>query len=195
MNSRLNQSLTLFELLIAIVLLSLMVLGFASIDLFSRHHVLTSERRAQVQNEVSFVLEHMAKNLSQAIGSSSNPGIDVDMPNRRIRVRWDRNSNGRPDDNGPNDWIVYIYNPGTREIGYNESYSPPPGWPATTWVVISNRIITPFTINYIPGNNYVDIDPLTACWDPASTTWSCGAPDNPTVTMRTRIKMPSVSTN
>jgi hypothetical protein len=165
-----------------------MVLGFASIDLFSRHQVLTANRRAQVQNEVSFVLEHMSKEISRAIGDANQIPVTIDTPAgpnppwRKIRVWIDSNPNAIRDTNDVE--IAYEWNRNNRRVRYWPDYTGPSD-------VISNRV-TNFDVSQT--DNYVSVE-LTACWDPASTTWSCGASDNPSVTMRTRIMMPSVSTH
>lgn len=67
--------LSLIELLVSMILMSLVVLGFFSIDLFSRHHVISSDRRAKVQNEVSYAIEYMSKYVQQSIGDFNNPPI------------------------------------------------------------------------------------------------------------------------
>lgn len=188
MNPRLNRSITLMELLIAIVLMTLMVLSFASIDLYSRYHVFTADRRAKVQNEASIVLEHMAKEISKAIGDTIQLPVTIETaggPNpvwRRIKAWIDSNQNAIRDISDIE--TAYQWNRGDSRVRYWPDYTGPNE-------VISNRI-TDFNISQT--DNYVFVQ-LTACWDPTSTTWSCGTSDNPTVTMRIHIKMPSVSTN
>jgi len=70
---------TLIELLISIVLLSLIVLGFASINVFSRYHVITSDRRAKLQNEVSYCMEHMTRNISMAFGNTEIDPVNSEV--------------------------------------------------------------------------------------------------------------------
>jgi len=48
MKHYLKKSITILELLVALSLLTVMVLGFSSMDMFGRYHVLTSDKRAQV---------------------------------------------------------------------------------------------------------------------------------------------------
>lgn len=67
--------LTLIELMIAIVLMGMLVLGFYSIDLFSRYHVISSDKRAKLQNEISYAIEHMSKYVQQANGNLSRNAI------------------------------------------------------------------------------------------------------------------------
>ena len=64
-------AITLLELIIAITLLGVIVIGFSSIELFSRSQVLSTDRKTQVQNEVSYALEHMSRNVLQGVGDSA----------------------------------------------------------------------------------------------------------------------------
>ncbi len=195
-----SKSITLIELLIAIVLLSVVVLSFISIDLFSRYHVLTSDRRAKLQNEVSLALEHMTKQISRAVGNRVIPGqdpiiLDNIAGDSAIEIHVDSNSDGQADN-----WIAYRFhtnpNPESPQIWYCPTCTNFPCTacdPAWGSDIIARRINV-FEPTLDPAvNNLVNIN-IAACWDPASAA-TCGSPDNPNVTMRTCIKMPSVSTN
>lgn len=191
------KSLSLIELIIAITLMALVVLGFASIDLFSRFQVLSSGRRAKAQNEASSVLEHMTKEISKAVGSAgisgqapiSNDTIGVDTA---IHAYIDSDRDGRGDR-----WIAYRFISASYEIQYcPECLGNPPcdsclsPWGSADENILSQKI-TYFIPNYNLSDNYIDIS-VTACDDPVGT---CGTRDNPSVTMQTRIKMPAVSTH
>ncbi len=63
MSPRHNKSVTLIETLIVLVLLGLVILGFSSIDIFSRHQVTSADRHARLQSDSFYVLEHMTKNV------------------------------------------------------------------------------------------------------------------------------------
>lgn len=210
MNLPHNKSVTLLELLIAITLISLIVLGFSSIDLFSRYHVVTSDRRAKLQNEVSHALEHMTKQISMAIGNERIFGVGTVIDrtdiggDSAIRIYIDANANGQSDSS--DSWIAYRFtgntgNPNTQfQIWFYSNYTNP----SSSYEVIATKITSDFSNTYVsydntdtdgdPIDNYMDIQ-LTACWDPDGSPQACGTPDNPSVTMSTRIKMPSVSTN
>lgn len=197
MKPLLKRSITLIELLIAITLLSLIVLGFSSIDLFSRNQVLTADRRAQVQNEVAYVLEHMTKELNNAIGNSIIPNnspfwaapdsvqigyiADVDHNGQRIDDAAHRRGYRY---GGSNPYTIWFCTNPIEAMCYSSG----------SGAEFLSRRITAFTPNYVTTDNYIGID-LTGCWDPDGSPNACGTPDNPSVTMRTRIKMPSVSTH
>ncbi|MCX5711543.1 MAG: hypothetical protein NTY47_00505, partial [Candidatus Omnitrophica bacterium] len=113
------RGISVLELLIALILMSFIVLGFSSIELFSRYQVTSSDRRAKIQNEAAYVLEHMAKNIMNAIGTSSNPGVYGIFPAGQgqgqgqmanppgITVRIDSNGNGQIDSSDT--IIAYIF--------------------------------------------------------------------------------------
>ena len=190
-------ALTLMELLVAIALLSLVSLGVYSLSTFSQHHTTTASRQAEVQNEVSLVLDHMSKHISQAIGNavSTNPNppivvIPVVNPTE-IRAFIDTNGNGQSEA-GIDHWTDY------RLVSNRVQFC---GEQCTTDLNCSSTstscyqdingraCITAFTPNYTLGNNYVDVS-LTGCWDPAV---NCGTLDNPQANMTIRIDLPSVS--
>jgi prepilin-type N-terminal cleavage/methylation domain-containing protein len=64
---------TLIELITAIVLMGLLITGFYALDTYARIHLLSSDRRAQLQNELSIVMEDMSKNIVRATGDNTNP--------------------------------------------------------------------------------------------------------------------------
>jgi len=195
-----NKSVTLIELLIAICIFSLIVIGFSSIDTFSRYRVITSDRRAKLQNDASYVLEHMAKEIGMAIGDVNNSTVDTSNigGDAAVQVWIDYNQNGQRD-------------AGDREIAYRFTGSPAayqirfcpectngpctncnPNWNSTE--ILSSRISS-FTPTYSSTGNYVDIN-ITACWDAKDSPATCGTVvDNPRIRMRNRINMPSLSTN
>lgn len=200
MNPHLNRATTLIELLIAISLIGIVILGFSSIDLFSRYQILTSDKRAKVQNEVSYVLEHKIKEIINGIGDVNQTTVDTTTKisgDPAIRVWVDANSNGKRDAYPDDHQIAYRYrSSGTErhQIWYyavcrgancNQSGSTDPE-------VIARSISAAPT--YGLTGNYLSVE-ITGCWDPAEATTKCGTSDNPTVTMKTRIKMPAVSTH
>ncbi len=117
-----HKSLTLIELLIAVILLSVIVLAFSNIQIFGHFQVLTGDRRAKVQNEAARVLAHMSKEISRAIGNEPLYGAGsvvkvVNNPNdRELNVYVEGTSpNGRREVTGSNPpesadhWIGYRF--------------------------------------------------------------------------------------
>lgn len=123
---------TLMELMIAVILLSLIALGFSSIAMFSHMQMITTDRRAKAQNEATFVLEHMNKEIPRAIGNIATDGANrvidtrqiggdnavsvfIDMPDTSVGAAANT-PNGRRDANDR--WIAYRFNELTHSIWY-----------------------------------------------------------------------------
>lgn len=214
-----KKGITLLELLIAIGILGLVVIAFANIHLFSYYQVLTSDKRAKLQHDDSYVLEHMAKEISKAIGNEKINGVDsvvkttINPNDSLICIYIDANGNGQreaPINNPPataDHWLAYRFDstgaPSNRnQIRYCElcqnsncnfnQCTPRDG------EVLSSKIATfePSKPAINPGvdntlkDNYVEIK-LATRWTPDQP----GSPDNPEITMKNRINMPAVSTD
>ncbi|MCX5701420.1 MAG: hypothetical protein NTW64_00335 [Candidatus Omnitrophica bacterium] len=190
MKFNLDKSVTLLELLIAMSLLGLLVIGISSIETFSRYQLTSAGIRSRLQNEVSFLLEHMAKNVNMAIGDYSNLPVDTSSidGDTAIRVYVDLTSGGLPPGDGKRGaggdcWIAYRFRPATSyQIWYYANYS----GPSSANETIAHDI-TDFTASYSNSNNYIEVI-ATACANPP-----CGSINHPNVTMTSRIEMPSVS--
>jgi len=206
MNPHLSKSVTLIELLIAVSIFALIAVGFSNIDTFSRYHVTSSDRRVKLQNDASYVLEHMAKNITGtgtrggAIGDINQPPVNLTTigGNNAITVWIDANINGTRD--APDKQIVYRYRPAPNyEIRYYPNYTDAP---ASYEVITSKKIRPDFSSNlsqptycaYNSDNNYIDVQ-ITACWDPDGSPAACGSLDNPALVIKNRIYMPAVSTH
>jgi prepilin-type N-terminal cleavage/methylation domain-containing protein len=220
-NSNQKRAVTLIELLIAMALLSMVVIGFSSIDMFSRYHVLSSTRRAKVQNEVSYLLEVVTKKINRAIGNEriDSPDSVIDVSSvtngekERIKFYVDGNNNGIAEfPSNPSEtvdhWEAYRFfecSSGARrrcEVQYCDVCKNKNCQNCDTgWEVLSNKAIefkpikpTVSISDHTLTDNYVELK-VTSCWDVKDES-TCGTtPDNPTVEMTTRIKLPSVSTN
>lgn len=220
------KAVSIFELLISIILLSVIVLALASIDLFSRHHVITSDQRARLQNQVYYVVEHMSREISGAIGNENvygaNTVIDQQTPSgsdehARVRIYVDASGDGvrQPPSDHPNPtatddhWIAYLFYDNSATTNKNSirycdrcssNNNPCPNGSAgscdVAWVTLSSNI--KYFIPTKPASagvldqNYLDIE-IIGCSDAAETSSTCGNLDNPIVTFRTNIKMPSVA--
>ena len=206
-----KKGLTLIELLIAICIFALIIIGFSSIDTFSRYHVITSDRRAKLQNDASYVLGHMAKNLTGtgtsggAVGDANNYPVQPTniSGNNGITFRVDSNNNGKLD--GSDKQIAYTYSAANYQIWYYSNYTDYPDSyevltqqnPVTGYSHIrpnfSSDISQPTYRSYSSANNYIEVQ-IGACWTPSSDA-TCGTADNPSLSMKNRIYMPAVSTH
>jgi len=208
---KVKKSMTLMEVLIYVVLLSVIVLAIANIYSFSHYQVVASERRHIVQSELSFIQEHFKKQLMRAVGycgTGVTPiSIAVAGANTTIVVLVDDNNNGRADSAlGPDANIAYRWTNATHVFSYFTDFNAVA--PVGAGEQLSNRIVAAtFTNNWdatcaaVNNDNSVGFR-LTACWNPNDPNIAFpvgadpqGTADNPCVTMDSRAYMPAVSTH
>ena len=195
-------ALTLIELLVSMILMSLVILGLFSIDAFSRHHVINSDRRVKVQNDVSYALEYMGKYVQQSIGDFNNPPIrlypDSGAPTG-FQVRFDCRSLQDPSDLTGDVWVYYSLSGNRLSVGCSgvncASCNSVPS------ELLSERIVAGFNNSILPVNPthgfYVSITNLGTAVDiglvgrykPAA----AADPDNPQISMKTRLSSPGSS--
>ena len=182
-----SSAFTLLELLIAISLIAVISVGLVSISIFTQHHVISSDRRAKVQNAVSLVLEHMAKNIrgtdtsGGAIGYSGKSPITIANAGAKIFIIVDSNNNGRFDDSGVDGTIIYEFNAITHNIDFTPAGSTTPE-PLTQGTIVSVQFAYNIT------DNFIEVQ-ITGRWRPDQAISLV----NPEVVMLNRINMPSVS--
>lgn len=194
MFSRPHRSVTLLELLIAIVLLAVVILGINNANMFSRYHLISSDRRAKLQNDLSLSLEHIVKQASKAVGNETVYGADsaVYITATTLSVLADTDINAQRNPGTGDFWIRYKLDTGTKKLNYCSQC--PDAACATCSVaeeiVASN--ISSFTCSKdFSKGNYVNIS-ITACYNAALT---CDTPDNPSASMSNTISLPNVSIN
>jgi hypothetical protein len=199
------------ELLVALVLVSLVILYFSGIERIGYQDLLTTGRRTKVQNDVSYVLEHMSKNIPKSIGSRAISGQDPVSTSSIsgdaalkffVDLASDCTSPGEGQGNPQSPtqcdrWRAYRYRSASASPAADRyqlwyyAYCPGADCGTESHEIIANHITA---FNCSLANNYIDIK-ITGCWDPDGTPEACGTPNNPSVVMHAYINMPSVSTN
>ena len=112
-----KRSVTLIELLVTIALIGLLIVGITTLNNFARFHLLSSTRKALLQNELVFVLEDMSKNIIRATGDFNNQGIlDLAPVSTGFSVRVDNNTPPTPDDYSDDITISYTLSAVTNKI-------------------------------------------------------------------------------
>lgn len=194
---------TLIELIVAVGLLAIVVIAASNFGIFSHHHFITTDRRSRLQNELTYALEHMSRQITIAIGSRAIIGADpVRFDNIQgrpaIEIFIDSNAAGAPDGQGnpqaptQNDrWVGYRFT-ATNELrfypdcGSNQN----PVCAGRRNNLIARNIRRPAAGDLGVAGNAINIT-LGAVWDATSAV----SVDNPEVIMRTSVTMPSVSAN
>ncbi len=180
---RKKNAVTLLELILAIVFLSVIVLGINSIYYFSHFQTVNTNRRALVQDQLTVLVEHMRREISKAIGNEAVDGANqvIDTSNilgqTAIQVYIDsgtayvsgvnaiyRAGNGRRV-KPPDRWIAYRFTgavgiPGNRYsiLFCPECASVPcaacnPGWGTAQNIVATN--IVDFAVGSLVGATFV----------------------------------------
>lgn len=205
------KSLTLIELLVSIIIVSMIVLSFYSLETFSHGQMINSERRAKVQNQLAYALEHMSKYVQQANGDRNNPPIKL-YPDLGVKtgfqIRYDCNATQTPSDLTNDVWIYYTLSGNTlsavcsgANCGSCSSDRPvPPVFPGE---VLSNKIIANFDNSIMPANPtkgfYVQVDSLGNLVDVGLVgrydTSSLPSLSNPQVEMKSKIICNNSSAN
>lgn len=182
---------TLLELLVALILLSILVLSISSVVNFSRYHVINADKRARIQNDVSFVLAHMRKSVQRGIGDTNNPPL-VTIANG-FKVRVDNNTTATPGNYNDDWWLNYALSANTLSFSCTQISGASPACPSAE--NLSTKIVSGAVFGAIPavpanGFNYYfrDYDTtlevaLVARYDPATAT----SADNPEVVMKNSI--------
>lgn len=197
---------TLIELLIAITLVGMILLTISAVDIASRKFLNTSDFESRVQNEVSPILDMIAKDVTGAYGIQSLPGIyRPSPPPERLDIRkLDDPLVGDPtyDDFSDDPWIRYRFNSAPDTITVQKCRAsayplPAPNFRCTVWnnpVVLARNIFDcDFTIASVTSLNenlWVTIA-ITARRDanmPES-------PTNPQVILETTVAARSQSIN
>ncbi|MCK9433010.1 MAG: prepilin-type N-terminal cleavage/methylation domain-containing protein [Candidatus Omnitrophica bacterium] len=70
---------SLIELMICIVAISIMILSFYGLETYSHKQLIGADRRSKVQNSLAYCMEHMSKYVQQASGNASlgYPAIEL----------------------------------------------------------------------------------------------------------------------
>jgi hypothetical protein len=198
-----DSGISLIELIIAVILVTVVILGIMSIDNFGRYHLITSDRRARLQSEVSYTLEHMHKYIVQGSGNSMYPPIERLAANNGFRVRVDRNNPATPSDLTDDTWVSYTLGSGASSNTLTCTLRNTTG-PVISTEILATRVlagvaygimpspaVSGFNINITdpgPNGSAVEIG-LVSRWDPANASSS----DNPQVEMKTKILAASAS--
>jgi len=164
MNRPLNisKAITMIELIVSMLIVSIVVLSFYSMQTFSHGQVVNSERRSKIQNELTYAIEHMSKYVHQAVGNMNNHAIVSTAAGFKVRVDL-----GIPQTPSSlvDTWITYTLSGNTLSVACSGSVNCP-----FVTEELSNRIIDNFVADTLmpinPANGfYVKVDPLGALVD------------------------------
>jgi hypothetical protein len=90
-----KKSVTLVELIMAIALMGVVVLGVTSFDVGSRRFLQASERKTQVLNEATLIMDRISRDALVAVGTVNAAAITV--VGSTITINQDTNQDGIAD--------------------------------------------------------------------------------------------------
>jgi hypothetical protein len=162
------------------MLVGVILLGTTSFDIGSRQFLQSSERKTQVLNEATLILDHITKDALRGIGDAANPAL-FQCSAGELCIKQDTNGDGIRDDSNTTDHVVaYSFNQGTHKVVVQPDIN------NATTQVLSQRVTTfSFTIN----DNTADVS-VTLLFNPTETQDSFS---NPGVTGQTTIEVPGYS--
>ncbi|MCF7869874.1 MAG: prepilin-type N-terminal cleavage/methylation domain-containing protein [Candidatus Omnitrophica bacterium] len=152
-----KNSLTLIELIIAIVLLGVIVLGAPAVYNASLGFLRSSNRKAQVLNDLTYLLDHLDKNVYLATGWIGSPAVST-SGNSRIDITQSSGS------------VRYTFNPEAHTVTFRDA--------SGSTHILTKRLIQAPTINFNPAIGILTVDNIVLRYDPDS---SADPKDNPSV--------------
>jgi len=186
--------------MIVLILMSVLVLSYHAIDIFTRHQVISSSRIAKIQHDVSVALEHINKNAVLATGNEVAGGANTVVRTAGSQVSFHIDRTGH--DSIADTWIAYRLDAVSHQIQFCPACSSAAcGTCAPTWGSDPTNLISEHIVSFIPvklhnpmTESFIEVR-ICACWDP--TTGNCATPatNNPCVTMDARVYFPSISFN
>lgn len=208
-----EKSVTLIELVIGTAIFGIVVLAVSQLDLFSNASVIYAQRRISLTNEASMALEHISRQMSLAIGTRLDPAADNTPISGDVALRFWVDSNGNFRRDAGDVQRAYRFRDGGAPAGrrfrlyYCASCTvanncvtcvgPNDPGPGGVWGVLVSQQVDYFGSQGAAGpvtltGNFAAIE-IQTCSNPGAA--NCNTPNNPEVTMRATIKMPSYSTN
>jgi hypothetical protein len=184
-----KKSLTLLELILAVVLLAMVILSAASLDVASLEFFKSSDRKAVVLNEVSSVKEYVQKSALQAHGWINNPGFGIIDAGDGVWFRLDHTNT--PADFSDDSYVWYKFDSTTNQIELCDSSLPLAGLsvcPGTSSVL--SRRIESCVFSYPADSTVIQVE-ITGIYDPAGPVDD--ERENPHVQMRSQFFLGSHS--
>lgn len=190
---------SLLELLIAVLVLCLVMFGIYNIQLFSDSQVVSASRKATLESEATYLIEHMSKYLGKAVSNART--YPVALSGDRVLIWNDKSPyDGVLQDHldSSPDTLVYYDHASSGAVTFcaNASTSGYPGTVSCNSGVetLASHVVSSFASTYISVDNTTNCVGLevTSCWNPSSTS-TCGKLKNPAVSLKNRVDMPSVS--
>ncbi|MFA5272227.1 MAG: type II secretion system protein [Candidatus Omnitrophota bacterium] len=172
-----NKALTLTELIVAITLMGVIILGVVSFDFGSRNMLKSSERKTQVMNQAALILDRISKDALTGIGDLGAPAMNVTA--NALNIRQD-DGDGVRESTASDPIVSYVFDNGahtlTRTVGASPAETMSDNVVDFTAIIFDNTALVTIQLRpnpAIPENAF----------------------DNPQVTIQSSIEAPAWSLN
>jgi hypothetical protein len=160
-----KRAITLLELLIAISLLLLIVLGVGVFDIASRRFLRSSETKVSVVNDLAYILEHINKYISLATGDINVPGI-VLPDSTHLRIRVDLNNPPTPNNYTDDTWLEYRLN--GHNLEFCSNFNITTNRCRTSYEILSSKLVETDSFSFSqPQINQIVISGLKLRYKPS----------------------------
>ncbi|MCF7874156.1 MAG: prepilin-type N-terminal cleavage/methylation domain-containing protein [Candidatus Omnitrophica bacterium] len=150
-----KKGMTLIELLVALLLISIVILAVFGIYNASSSFFNSSGTKSKVLNDLIYVLDHIDKNVYLSTGWVNNPAIVVTTPTAdSYRIDINQDINQTPINFSDDQGVRYEFNPTANTIRFADG--------SGNWKNLTNKLIDPngLSINYNPTTGVLSIDNL-----------------------------------
>lgn len=190
-----KRAITLPELIIALILAGIAVLGAISFEVASREFFRSANRRVGVLNQASLIMDHITKNALRGIGDVTQAGneaiqvVSSASLGQMLVIKQDTNGNGRRDANNNVDNLVgYARDDNKGEFLFCTDVKTPAYSCAVPKRVVLSSQSTAWSVNVPANTNYAEVS-VGVRYDrtlPSSA-------DNPEVILNTTVSAPGFS--
>jgi len=191
LKSRVVKSITLMELILAIVLLGIIILAATSIDIASVSFFKSSDFKTRVLNEASLIMEHIQKNALQSHGWLRNQGVSPDTGGSYdyLRIRMDvkklvdGNMQYTPANFDDDKWVRYYYDRDNSKLMYCNDWDESSGNCDGDEEILSEKIISCVFKRDSDRDPTVDVN-ITAQYNPGAVACGQDPRNNPCVNLK-----------
>ncbi|MCF7871234.1 MAG: prepilin-type N-terminal cleavage/methylation domain-containing protein [Candidatus Omnitrophica bacterium] len=168
-----KKTLTLIELLVAMLIFGIVILGVFGLYNTSSIFFTSSKTKSEVLNDLTYVLDHLDKNVYLSTGWIGNSAIGVVSPSAGFfRIDLNQDTSDTPIDFSDDTTVRYEFDSSNNRIRFRDL--------SGSWITLTDKLVNSagLVINYDPTDGILSVDNLCLRRDPAE---SYDAKTNPEI--------------
>ncbi|MCF7874249.1 MAG: prepilin-type N-terminal cleavage/methylation domain-containing protein [Candidatus Omnitrophica bacterium] len=157
-----KKTLTLIELLISMVLFGIVILGVFGLYNTTSKFFTSSKTKSMVLNDLTYVLDHLDKNVYLSTGWLGDPAISVVSPSAGFfRIYLNQDTSDTPIDFSDDTTVRYNFNSSTNRIRFRDL--------SGSWNILTERLVNTagLLITYDSAEGVLSVDNLCLRRDPS----------------------------